>query len=153
MYFWSYPRMWFPSRTLGRLEERGGRYSVMSNVWNKSQGPGICLSCHLSVFCIVMAMLRILAVVPFSHLESRDCCLFSAFVPLWTTWNFLGNSKTWSLFMGHMGTNVNVFIYVHSYLKYLFDKFVNVSRLNQCLYRHLNKPSSLYTFRTEKKSI
>lgn len=28
---------------------RGGRYSVMSNVWNKSQGPVICLSCHLNV--------------------------------------------------------------------------------------------------------
>lgn len=61
-----------------------------------------------------------------------------------------GNSKIWSLFMGHMGRNVNVFLYVHSYLKYLFDKFVNVSRSNQCLELHLNKPSSLYTFRTEK---
>lgn len=80
--------------------------------------------------------------------KAEIAVVFSAFVTLWTTWTFLGNSKIWSLFMGQMGRNVNVHI---CSLKYLFDKFVKVSRSGQCLYLHLNKLSSLYTFMTEKK--
>lgn len=48
---------------------------ILSNVQcleQVSRTSVICLSCLLLMFCIVMGMLWILAVVQFSHLDSRD---------------------------------------------------------------------------------